>query len=138
MTWTATVISLAPTPNGLEATCILTDGVSQKRQQSFQTDGTTANLTRQGQSAAATIDAIHTKPDLVVGQVIDITPLVPPTPPQPTALQVQEASWLTARSLAQSCRRGLDEHIPGYDQARLDSAISARDKLYDVSFERDV
>lgn len=136
MTWTLTVVRVQPIASGQEATCILSDG-SQKFQQSFQTNGTTADLTRQGQSVIATVTAIQAKPELSVGQSIDVTPpvVVVPVPPTPTPLDVQRDQWTAARTIVQQHRRGLDERIPGFDQARIDSAISARDKLYDVSFE---
>lgn len=80
MTWTLIVTGVTQTPTGQEASCVLTDGVS-KFPQSFQTDGTTASLKAQAQSATTRKDTIAAKPDLFVGLTLDLSPDAPPSPP---------------------------------------------------------
>lgn len=88
MSWTATVIDLRPSSNGTEAVVILSDGMSQKFQQCYQTDGTLASLTPQVRATTAAKDAAAVKHDLVLG-VLDLTPpaVATQTPPDPAVVQ---------------------------------------------------
>lgn len=123
MSWTATITDLRPTPTGLEVVCVVTDGLSQKFQQCFPTDGTLANLLPQVRAVTVKVEAQRTKPDLTVGQTLDLTPPVPVTPPTPDAALVQFGADL--RDLRREGRARADGLVTGQDLAALTATVQA-------------
>lgn len=110
--WTASVIDLRPSSNGVEAVVIVTDGVAQKFQQCYQTDGTLASLAPQVRATTTAKDAAAVKHDLVLG-ILDLTPpaVVTPPPPDPTVVQFQSdlsALQREVRALALGLTTGND------------------------------
>ena len=101
MTWTAQVLALTPTSRGIEAGVVLSDGVSQKFVEQFQTDGTLRSLRNQVRARTVTADEIHTKPEFAVGDVLDLSPdpiVQPPPPPDPvppTQAELDRAAFFT-------------------------------------------
>lgn len=111
MSWTATVLALTPTGHGVEAVTVLSDGAAQKFQQSFQTDGTAADL--QAQAIAVTVAKAGSiiKSDISIGQVLDLTPAMPPPPPpvdQAPFLADLDALRREVRALALGLTTGQD------------------------------
>lgn len=99
MTWTARVLTLTPTSRGIEAGVVLSDGVSQKFVEQFQTDGTLLSLRNQVRARTTVADEIHTKPKFQPGDVLDLSPdpVVVPTPPAdpppPTQEEIDRAQF---------------------------------------------
>lgn len=104
--WTAEIIDLRPTATGVEVVTVMTDGVSEKFQQCFQTDGTRDSLVPQIRAALAAKDVATTKSDLARGQVLDLTPPVPIEPPTPDPDAVQFADDLATLQREVRARAG--------------------------------
>lgn len=136
MTWTAMVgKSPRQAPGDVVTTVTFTSDSAKGFTQDVQNDGSVASLTAASKAVAGKLDSATAAVQVVTpGTVLDLTDPVPPQQPPPTPLQI----WQTARRVSQQCQRGLEEQIPGFDQARLTSAIGARDALYDKAFESSV
>jgi hypothetical protein len=100
---------LTKTGDGLEASCVLFNDTD-KRAQSYRTNGTLANLTPQVRATfAATSDVVV---DIPIGVPIDATPPTPQPPPKPTPEQEAQSLFLSNWRLYQSQARGLVAGLP--------------------------
>lgn len=86
--WTAQVVRLTPTGNGVEASVVLANDAGLKFQQSYQTDGTVQSLAPQVIATTVRKDAPVQQSDLALG-LLDLTPPAAPTPPDPLVVQFQ-------------------------------------------------
>lgn len=109
----------------------VTPSISFKR--SFRYNGSKPDLERTVRAFILGNDPATAKPFFVAqGTVLDLTV---PKAPDPTADEIARGKWQDARQEWLSCERGVNQQIPGYDQARLDQATVNRDAVYDPSFE---
>lgn len=104
MPWTATINYIGAPGDTTEVSVIATDGV-RKQQFRYQTDGTLAFLRPLVLRSLAALDTQVVKTDLVLGQAIDTTPIVPTTPVDPDPARTQ---FLVDVRLLQSMHRAID------------------------------
>ncbi len=122
---------LTKTGDGLEASCVLlTD--TDKRVQSYRTNGTLANLTPQVRATFASVQDVVI--DIPIGVEIDATKPTPQPPPKPTPEQEAQTLFLSNWRLYQSQARGLAAGLP-VDQKTHDELQQALIATYLPAYE---
>lgn len=134
MTWFAQIISLTPTTRGFEVGVVLSDNISQKFVEQFQTDDTLLTLRNIVRARTVVADEIHSKPEFSVGTVLDLSVDVPPPPDPPSDADVARAAFLTAYHLLRAMGRGLQVGLIQGDDADLAAQTALVKKLFDVSY----
>lgn len=119
--WTAQLIRLTPTGNGVEATCVLANDAGVKFQQSYQTDGTFASLQPQLIATTTAKDVTTQKSDLSLGPLDLTPPVVVVTPPDPLVVQFQ-ADLAALRRETRALEDGL---TTGADVTALRAAVQS-------------
>jgi hypothetical protein len=138
MPWAAKILELTPTSRGFEVAVVITDGVSQKFVERFQTDATLVSLRNQVRQRTVVVDEIHTKPEFRVGDVLDLTPdpvpgpTLPADPIPPTDAEVARANFFTQYATWQSLQRGLAAGL--VDTATVAAQLAVVQKAFDPSY----